>query len=86
MANNAKKAVFVLGLKWFDKVNGNTYNRAVIITDNGERISTEYGYGYGDSYYYAAKQLCTEKGIAFDYPPHTDKYVTKKQAKDENYY
>ena len=21
-----KKAVFVLGLKWFDKVNGNTYN------------------------------------------------------------
>ena len=86
MYNNEVKAIFVLGLKWFDKVNGNTYNRAVVFLDNGERISTEYQYGYGNDYYYNAKKLCNEKAIIFENPFYTDKWVKKAEAKNENYY
>ena len=80
------KAIFVLGIKWRDKVNGNTYNRPVIFLDNGDRISGDFGYGYGDCYYWDAQKICAEQGIKWNNPPHTDKYATKAEAKDERYF
>lgn len=52
------KTIDVLGKKWFDKVNGNTYFSARIIIDfqmEGEKIYyIPYEYGYGDQYLYTA--------------------------------
>ena len=41
----------VEAIRWFDKINGNTYH-SVKITNNetGEQIAHPFTYGYGDSY------------------------------------
>ena len=80
-----EKLVFVLGLKWFDKVNGNTYCRQVCITDNGSTLTMDYKYGYGDHYMEYAKNICESNGVECVFVPHTEKWVTKKQLKDINY-
>lgn len=50
----AKKIVYCVGAKWFDKVNGNTYNNVKVI--DGENIEyLGFGYGYGSDYFYRAK-------------------------------
>ena len=50
----ATKTVYCFGGKWFDKVNGNTYNNVKVI--DGENIDyLGYEYGYGSDYYYRAK-------------------------------
>ena len=42
-------------VKWFDKVNGNTYHSARITrTADGETIACPFEYGYGDQYRYTA--------------------------------
>ena len=81
-----KKAIFVLGLKWFDKVNGNTYCRPVVILDDGSMLTTRYEYGYGRYYMTMAENLCKEHGVAIEYPATTEKYVKKSELKDERYY
>ena len=65
----------VKGRKWWDKVNGNTYNSAkVYVIINGVCVETlicNYGYGYGSDYYYKAidtiKEYCNHANITFDY-------------------
>ena len=81
---NQKKAVFVLGIRWRDTKYGNSYFRPVIFCDDGDRISGEYQ--YGTAYLHEAERICSEKGIAFENPAYTDKWVTKAEAKDERYY
>ena len=53
----------VLGAKWRDNVNGNTYCNARII--NGSTGETEfyigYQYGYGNQYMYEARQAIRER-------------------------
>lgn len=45
----------VVGAKWHDKVNGNTYNNAKILdTKTGQIYYKGYSYGYGNSYYHDA--------------------------------
>lgn len=80
-----ERLVFVLGLKWFDKVNGNTYCRPICITNMGNTLTMEFKYGYEDSYFHYAKDVCELNGVEFAYVPHTSKWVTKKQLKDINY-
>jgi len=48
-------------VKWFDKVNGNTYH-SVRITRcrDGKTIAAPYQYGYGDQYRDTALQLMAE--------------------------
>ena len=46
----------VLGLKWFDKINGNTYCSSVIVCPDGKEIYTDYQYGYGSYYLHAAEE------------------------------
>lgn len=52
--------VFCQGAKWFDKVNGNTYNNVKVI-DGDEIKYLGYSYGYGDDYYYRAKAFFTAR-------------------------
>lgn len=78
------KAV-IIGAKWFDKVNGNTYNNAKIILigkDETETVYKGFGYGYGSQYYYDAV-----KYVESNYPncdvtfiDGGSFYVTKKEA------
>ena len=51
------KKFYVLGGKWFDKINGNTYHVAKIMDEEGKVYYTNYQYGYGNSYYYSAKEF-----------------------------
>ena len=49
-------------IKWFDKVNGNTYH-SVRITNNktGKVLYCPFEYGYGDQYRYTALQEMYDK-------------------------
>lgn len=52
--NNAK-TFYVIGAKWFDKLNGNTYCNAKIIDSEGNRFYSGYTYGYGNYYLHHAE-------------------------------
>ena len=56
---------FILGKKWFDKVNGNTYHTVKIVDlDSGETIvKTERAYGYGDHWKQTAYEELTKLGL-----------------------
>jgi len=56
------QSITVIGKRWFDKVNGNTYHSAVALV-NGKAVATiGYCYGYGDQYEWNAMQALEEKG------------------------
>ena len=57
-------------VKWFDKVNGNTYHSVrVTRCKDGKVIATPYQYGYGDHYRQTAWELMLE-----------NKWIPKKYA------
>lgn len=52
----------VIGGKWHDKVNGNTYNSAKIIdVATGARYYTRFTYGYGSAYLQEARSYIKEE-------------------------
>lgn len=63
MARRAKiQHIGIIGKRWFDRVNGNTYN-SVQITVNGNRVATlGRGYGYGDYYEQRAVEWLVKHG------------------------
>ena len=51
------------GVKWRDKVNGNTYHSVrVTRCKDGETIAANYQYGYGDHWKDTAKLLMRDNG------------------------
>lgn len=59
------KRFFILGKKWFDKVNGNTYHSVKIVDlESGETIvRTPRTYGYGEQYVQTAYEELTKLGL-----------------------
>jgi hypothetical protein len=57
----SNKKFFVLGGKWWDKANGNTYTRAKIMDTNGQIYYTHFEYGYGNYYLQLAKEYLKNK-------------------------
>lgn len=59
---NAKKRIFVvIGGKWFDSINGNTYHNSKIIDiETGKTFYCGYQYGYGSQYITSAKEYITD--------------------------
>ena len=50
-------------VKWFDKVNGNTYHSVrVKRCEDGSLICGKYTYGYGDSYRQTALEIMVDNG------------------------
>ena len=48
---------YIKGRKWWDKINGNTYNNAKVLDENMNILHiTGYEYGYGSQYYYNAEK------------------------------
>lgn len=87
-----QKRFIVLGCKWFDRVNGNTYHNAKILDTKTNNIYyVGYSYGYGSAYYYDALayikdnfKLNDEKARALtaDFGAF---YATKQEAKNGNF-
>jgi hypothetical protein len=60
------KSLVIIGRKWFDKVNGNTYYTSEIIIDGEIKHKTEMQYGYDDAYIQTAKQWLIDNGYIVD--------------------
>ena len=56
------KAITILGRKWFDKVNGNTYHSAQIMVNGVTVHKTGMRYGYGNQYVHTASTWLEENG------------------------
>ena len=56
------KSITVLGRKWWDKINGNTYHTAQIMIDGHTVGKTEFSYGYGDHYLQSAAEWLEKNG------------------------
>lgn len=65
--NNTKKmnpkSILIIGKRWFDRVNGNTYCSARIYFDGVEVARVPWTYGYGDYYAQAARDLIQKTGL-----------------------
>jgi len=57
------KTLFVLGKRWFDRVNGNTYHSAGLYINGEFYKKIDCKYGYGDHYLQSAKELLFEDKI-----------------------
>ena len=61
------KTIDVNGKHWFDKVNGNSYFSAEVVTNYGQADAQTFilpfQYGYGDSYLYTALKELNERGL-----------------------
>jgi len=57
------RQIVVIGKRWFEKTNGNTYHSVAVYVD-GELAGRErFVYGYGNQYEQTALHLLTELGI-----------------------
>ena len=63
------ESVFVIGKRWFDKVNGNTYHSVEIFIDGVMVKNIGMTYGYDDCYIQTAMEWLFENG-----------YVTEKYS------
>lgn len=60
--------ITVIGRRWFEKVNGNTYHSVEVYID-GERIGrVPYAYGYGNQYEQSAQEILNQEGYEATYP------------------
>ena len=50
-------SITVIGRRWFDSVNGNTYHSAEIFVNNEFYKKVDCKYGYGDHYLQSAYEL-----------------------------
>lgn len=61
------KTIDINAKEWFDKVNGNSYFSAEIITnygtDNAKKYVLPFQYGYGNHYEYMAIQELKNQGL-----------------------
>lgn len=55
-------SLVIIGRKWFDKPNGNTYHTAEIIIDGFEAYKSEMQYGYGEAYLQTASEWLKDYG------------------------
>lgn len=69
----------IIGRRWFDKVNGNTYHSVEIYDDSGKQLArVPFAYGYGDQYQQTALDALVKLGIYPDTPgPHGGMAATR---------
>ena len=70
-SNERVRTITVLGRKWHDKVNGNTYNTAQILVNGVTVGKTQFQYGYDDFYVQAAAEWL-EKNGHISHQPHNN--------------
>jgi len=69
-------------VKWFDKVNGNTYHSVRITnTKTGETIANGFQYGYGDHY----RQTALMRMLKADWIPGYNEKTIYSYERENNY-
>ena len=82
-----KNSFVVIGGKWFDKVNGNTYHNAKIIDYAGNVYYTGFAYGYGTQYLENARKYIVNE-LKIKNPEIInggDFYTLKRDVKNGNF-
>jgi hypothetical protein len=59
---NLPKSIIIIGRRWFQRTNGNTYHTAEIIIDGETVHKTPFAYGYGDQYTQSAFEWLVKSG------------------------
>jgi hypothetical protein len=57
------KSILVIGKRWFDKVNGNTYCSARVYFDGIEVLRVPWTYGYGNYYEQVSSENLDKNGL-----------------------
>lgn len=57
------RSITIIGKRWFDRVNGNTYCSSRVLINGEEVLRIPWTYGYGSFYEQKAKEVLREKGI-----------------------
>ena len=89
---NDYKRFLIIGAKWWDKVNGNTYNSAVIIDNKtNKKYCVPYQYGYGESWKNEAIKYINENIVNYEidynnYNAVCVGYIKKADVKNHTYY
>jgi len=55
--------ILIVGKRWFDRINGNTYHSARVYVDDELIAAAPFQYGYGDQYVQSAHEVLTEHGV-----------------------
>ncbi len=63
MTKRQVRSVTIIGRKWFDRVNGNTYFTAEILVNGIHVHSMPYEYGYGSQYEDASMTWLENSGL-----------------------
>jgi len=56
-------SIMVIGYRWFDRVNGNTYHSAMVYFDGQAVARAPFQYGYGDQYVSSALEIIRKAGL-----------------------
>jgi len=57
------KSIMIVGKRWFDKVNGNTYCSSRVYINGEYSFCVPWTYGYGNYYEQKAKEVLNSKGL-----------------------
>ena len=60
--NEQVRTITIIGKRWFDKVNGNTYHTSQVMINGVTVHRTPYAYGYGDQYMQSASEWLEANG------------------------
>jgi len=72
------KSITIIGRRWFDKINGNSYCTAKVLINGKLSFNLPYEYGYGEMYL----QLCWHTLIKNNLlNPPAEVYMTKNYGK-----
>ena len=70
--------ITIIGRRWFDKINGNTYHSTEVY-NNGEFVGREpFTYGYGDHYIQTGREILQDAELF----PRTGKMLSSGMDKD----
>ena len=53
----------IIGRRWFEKTNGNTYHSVEVYQDNKRIVYVPFAYGYGDQYKQTALGALVQLGL-----------------------
>ena len=67
------RSIGVIGKRWFDRVNGNTYNSVEIFVNGRKEAVLPFGYGYGDYYVQRAVEWLIDRGFLYLTPDQIER-------------
>lgn len=57
------KSLTIIGRRWFDRTNGNTYHSVTCIVDDENVGGVSFAYGFSDHYLQTAREYLEEKDL-----------------------